>query len=360
MNKLFDCKTLEFQSELNEWNNFLASTQECPIIQTIEWGEFKRISGWQPIRIAAFYKDKIVGGISILKRKIPFTGKSLFYAPRGPVLDFHNEAIFSLLVAKIKEVAKIHKAIVLKIDPEILESDSIATDILQKYNFHFVKKQIQPRATLFLDLTQSLDDLLAGFESKTRYNIRLSARKGIEVREVTNVESVEIFYKIYVETAKRDTFIIHHFDYYKKVIDIMAGKGMVHIFFAYYQDKPIAGVYIFSFVRKVWYMYGASSSEYRNLMPNQALHWEAIKWAKEKGYKIYDLWGIPVNPNPEHPLYGVYRFKKGFGGKLKKFIGMHDLVFQPFWYNLMNKGIKTYVSLRSLIKKGKISDSLGE
>jgi lipid II:glycine glycyltransferase (peptidoglycan interpeptide bridge formation enzyme) len=342
------------------WNNFVSTTGECPIIQTIEWGEFKRISGWQPIRVAVFEQDKIVGGISILKRKIPFIGKSLFYAPRGPVLDFHNVEIFSLLLSKIRGIAKTHNAIVLKIDPEVSDTDTAATEILDKYDFHFVKKQIQPRATLFLDLTQSLDDLFANFESKTRYNIRLSVRKGVQVKEMTNIEGVDIFYKIYIETAKRDTFIIHPYEYYKRVVEEMANKGMVHIFFAYYQDKPIAGVYIFSFGHKVWYMYGASLNKYRNVMPNQAIHWEVIKWAKEMGYKTYDLWGIPVNPHPSHPLFGVYRFKKGFGGELKKFVGMHDLVLQPFWYNLMNKGIKTYVSIRSLIKKGKISDSLGE
>ncbi len=360
VNKSFDCKILESQSEFNEWNNFLASTQECPIIQSVEWGEFKKISGWQPIRIAVFDDNRIIGGISILKRKIPFIVKSLFYAPRGPVLDFHNEDVFYRLITKIKEVAKQHNAIVLKIDPEVLETDAEAKGILEKYDFHFVKKQIQPRATLFLNLTQSLDDLLANFESKTRYNIRLSARKGVHVKEITNIEGVDIFYKIYIETAKRDTFIIHPYEYYKRVVEKLADKGMVHIFFAYYQDTPIAGVYIFSFGRKIWYMYGASSSEYRNLMPNQAIHWEVIKWAKEKGYRTYDLWGIPVNPHPMHPLFGVYRFKKGFSGEFKKFVGMHDLILQPFWYHLMNKGIKTYVSIRSLIKKGRISDSLGE
>ena len=360
MNKSFDCKILESESELNEWNNFVSSTNECPIIQSVEWGEFKRISGWHPILIAVFDKDKIVGGISILKRRIPFIGKSLFYAPRGPVLDFHNEEIFSLLLSKIREIAKTYNAIVLKIDPEVSDTDTIATEILDKYDFHFVKKQIQPRATLFLDLTQSLDDLLANFESKTRYNIRLSVRKGVQVKEMTNIEGVDIFYKIYIETAKRDTFIIHPYEYYKRVVEKLADKGMVHIFFAYYRGKPIAGVYIFSFGHKIWYMYGASLNKYRNVMPNQAIHWEVIKWAKEKGYKTYDLWGIPVNPHPKHPLFGVYRFKKGFGGELKKFVGMHDLVLQPFWYSFMNKGIKTYVSIRSLIKKGKISDSLGE
>ena len=360
MKKSRFCKTLRSEQELDAWNNFVASTEESPIIQSAEWGELKRISGWKPIRIAIFEENKIVGGISILKRKIPFVGKSIFYAPRGPVLDFHNEEIFSLLISKIKEIAKLHNAIVLKVDPEILETDSKANKILKENNFIFVKKQIQPRATFFVDLAKNLDDLLASFESKTRYNIRLSARKGVKIEEVTSLEGVKIFYDIYLKTAKRDTFIIHNFEYYKKVVEIMADKKMVHIFIAYFQEKPIAGVYIFTFGQKVWYVYGCSSNEYRNVMPNHALHWEVIKWAKQNGYKTYDLWGIPANPYPKHPLYGVYRFKKGFNGELKKFVGMYDLVLQPFWYNLMNKGIKTYVAIRSLIKKGKISDSLGE
>ena len=360
MKKSRFCKILRSERELAEWNNFVAATDECPIIQSTEWGEIKQISGWQPIRIAIFEEDKIVGGISILKRKIPLIKNSIFYAPRGPVLDFHNESRFHFLISEIKKVAKSDKAIVLKIDPEILETDSKAIEILRKSNFNFVKKQIQPRATFFVDLTKNLDDLLASFKSKTRYNIRLSDRKSVKIKEITSLKGAKIFYEIYLKTAKRDTFIIHNFEYYKKVVETMADKKMVHIFIAYFQKKPIAGVYIFSFGQKIWYVYGASSNEHRNMMPNHALHWEIIKWAKESGYKIYDLWGIPAKPHPKHPLFGVYRFKKGFNGELKKFIGMHDLVFQPLLYNLMNKGIKEYVALRSLIKKGKISDSLGE
>ncbi|MBC8526422.1 MAG: peptidoglycan bridge formation glycyltransferase FemA/FemB family protein [Candidatus Cloacimonetes bacterium] len=354
------CEVLETQSEFDEWNDFISTTNECPLIQSIEWGEFKRISGWIPLRIGVFENDKIIAGISILKRKIPFTGKSLFYAPRGPVLNFHNEEVFSLLMLKIKEIAKLHNAIALKIDPEILETDTAAKEILEKYDFHFANKQIQPRATFFLDLTKNLDDLLVSFEPKTRYNIRLSHKKGVNVKELSSQKGAQIFYDIYIETAKRDAFIIHNFDYYKRIVELMAEKRMVHIFIAYYQKMPIASIYVFTFGQKVWYVYGCSSNEYRNVMPNHALHWEVIKWAKQNDYKTYDLWGIPASPHPKHPLYGVYKFKKGFNGKLKKFVGMYDLVLQPFWYNLMNRGIKTYVSIRSLIKKGKISDSLGE
>ncbi len=360
MNKNLECKILNTEDEFAAWNDFLATSDICPIIQTYEWGEFKKISGWMPIRISLFQNNEIVGGISIQKRKIPKLGKCLFYAPSGPVLDFHNNDHFAVLMKKIEEVATQHHAIVLKIDPGIEENDQQALEILHKNNFQFVRKQIQPRATFFLDLTQSLEDILAGCESKTRYNIRLSGRKEVIIREETSPEGAQKFYNIYETTADRDAFIIHKDQYYKRVIELMAGKGMVKLFLAYYDHIPIAGVYVFAFGHKVWYMYGASSNKYRNVMPNQALHWHIIQWAKKEGYTTYDLWGIPAHPHKDHPLYGVYRFKKGFGGELKLFIGMHDHVFKPFWYKLMNLGIKSYVSLRSLIKKGKISDSLEE
>ncbi len=198
------------------------------------------------------------------------------------------------------------------------------------------------------------------FKSKHRYNIRLSGRKDVVVKKTTNEQGIDIFYDIMQETAEREAFMIHPKKYYERIVKLMADKKMVKIFTAFYKDIPLAAVYIFCFGDKIWYMYGASSNEHRNRMPNHAIHWAVIKWAKENGYKTYDLWGIPVNPHPEHPLFGVYRFKKGFKGEKKVFIGMHDLVFQPFWYKLFNKSVKTYINIRSLLKKGKISDSLEE
>jgi len=354
------CKILKRKQEFQEWNNFVAQSKLCTLLQSSEWGEFKKISSWQPIRIGIYKDEQIIGGISILKRKIPLIGKSLFYAPRGPILDFHNKEILSILIEKIKKVAKKHNGIILKIDPEIEEDDEKSRKVLEQLNFKFIQKQIQPRATFLIDLTEDLDTILMKCKSKHRYNIRLSHRKGVKVKEMTNEKGMEFFYDIYLKTARRNNFMIHPRAYYQRILKIMGKKGMVHIFIAYYKEEPIAGVYIFSFGEKIWYIYGSSSNKYRNTMPNHALHWEVIKWAKVKGYKIYDLCGIPAKPHPDHPLFGVYRFKKGFQGTKKIFIGMHDLVLQPFWYHLLNKGIKTYTSMRSLIKKGKISDSLAE
>jgi len=354
------CRLAQSEQDFNGWNSFLAQSKISPISQTKEWGNLKKISNWKSYILILEQGNVILGGIMILKRNIPFLNKSIFYAPRGPVVDFHNKDLLSILINKVRFLAQNHQAIVLKIDPEIEEDDELAKENLYSLDFKFINKQIQPRATFFVDLNRDLDDILMSFKSKHRYNIRLSKRKDIEVEMMTNQKGIDIFYDILEETANRDSFIIHPKIYYEKVVDYLKKGDMIKIFIAFYHKKPLAGVYIFCFGNKIWYMYGASSAEHRNRMPNHAIHWQVIKWAKNNNYKTYDLWGIPVKPRPEHPLYGVYRFKKGFKGEKKVFIGMHDLIFKPFWYKFFNKSLNTYTKLRSLIKKGKISDSLKE
>jgi len=335
----------------NTWDEFVARSPDSPILQSYEWGEVKASQGWEPIRLAAFDSGKIIAAVSILKRKLPYIGKSIFYAPRGPVGDI------KYLLGAIKDEARKQGAILLKIDPESEESEQAAYKAL---GFKIQKKQVQPRATMFLDLTKGLDELLRSFEEKTRYNIRLAEKKGVKVAEDPTPQGVDIFYERYRETARRDEFLIHPKSYYQRVFDRLNKNDLGRIFVAYLDKVPIASVWIFCFGSRIWYMYGASSSEHRNVMPNHALHWEIIKWAKHKGFKTYDLWGIPAKPKENHPLFGVYRFKKGFNGKLMKFVGAMDLVYDPLYYYLFDKGLNLFRNLRSLITKGRVEDSLGE
>ena len=190
--------------------------------------------------------------------------------------------------------AALRNAIALKIDPEIYDIDIKTIETLRSKGFVRKNKQVQPRTTIFIDLTKSLDQLLMGFEEKTRYNIRLSEKKGVKVREASDEEGIEIFYKIYRETCRRDVFLIHPKSYYLKLKESLIDRGMADVFIADFQGQPIAALFAFRFGSRIWYMYGASSNEFRNVMPNHALHWHLIKWAKEKGLKVYDLWGAPL------------------------------------------------------------------
>lgn len=348
------------EAERELWDDFCAAAPNSPILQTWEWGNSKAAFGWEPIRYAVKDEGQIVAGISILKRPLPIFKRAIFYAPRGPVLDFHDEALFRFLIDGIKQEAKQHRAVVLKVDPEVDEKDLGTVVIFKKMGFNFVRKQVQPRATLVVDLKPELDDILAGFEEKTRYNVKLSQKKGVAVKAMPNEEGVDIFYSIYRETAKRDNFLIHPREYYRKLYEELVKNGMAAILVAYFEDKPIAAIFNFCFGKKTWYMYGASSSVFRNLMPNHALHWNFIQWAKESGYETYDLWGVPANPSEKHPLWGVYRFKKGFSSRLVKWMGACDLPLNNIYYHMFDNGLKIWQSARSLIKKGRIIDSLSE
>lgn len=343
--------------EKERWNEFIANSPSGSILQSYEWGEFKSYFGWRPMRIVLEDGERIVAGVSILKREIPLIHHCLFYAPRGPVVDFSSKELLHNLLDVVEKEADRNHAVSLKIDPEVSEA---ALGNLESLGFEKAPRQIQPRATLILDLDRELEEILMSFEEKTRYNIRLAEKKGVSAREDPSERGIGIFYDLYLETAKRDRFLVHPLIYYQKIREVLFNAGLGTNFIAYYEGKPVASIIVFSFGKKIWYMYGASSSEHRNVMSNHLLHWEVIKWAKAREYKYYDLWGIPVNPDENHPLYGVYRFKKGFRGEPVKYIGAYDFSYSPLFYHAFEYGLIWWQNLRSLIAKGKIEDSLSE
>ena len=329
---------------------------ENQILQSDEWGGVKAAFGWERVKLKLDDKSSVM----ILKRKLPLIKKCFFYVPRGPLIDFDIPAELKKFVKAVKIEAKKHGALFLRMDPEVAEEDKTAIDILRAEGFVKAKKEVQPRSTFILDLCPDLEKIKAGFESKFRYNIHVAEKHGITVKQGADEEAMEAFYEIYKETCSRQNFIIHPISYYIKIRSLIIDKGMGSVFTAYHEDMPVASVIIFNFGKRIWYMYGASLNSHRNMMPNNLLHWEVIKWAKDRGFKEYDLWGIPSNPKEGHPLWGVYRFKKGFNAKLHKFIGSYDLPFNVFFYRLFDKAIILYQNTVRLIKKGTISDSLSE
>ncbi len=340
--------------------------QNDQILQTKEWGSVKAAFGWTPLSIKLESRKFKSGDIKkdeeilVLKRKLPLIKRCFFYIPRGPVIDYLDENVVNEFINKVSQLAKEHNALFMRLDPEIDEKDSSVINGLKKKGFIKAKKEIQPRSTYIVDIRRPVDEIRANFESKFRYNIKVAIKSGILVKENNTIEGVQEFHNIYKETSSRQTFIIHPLTYYKKVFEFIISKGFGSIFIAYKDNVPVAGVFIFTFGKRAWYMYGASSNAHRNMMPNNLIHWEVIKWAKEKGIEDYDLWGIPSNPTEKHPLWGVYRFKKGFNGKLVKFVGTLDYPFNKLLYMFFDKAIIMYQNVNRLIKKGSMSDSLAE
>lgn len=340
----------------DRFNNFIAGSAKGHILQTYEWGEIKAQTGWQPIRLLVIENDRPVAAVSILKRDLPLPGKAIFYAPRGPVLDLDNTDLFDFLLGAIRDLARRHGAVFLKIDPDVPVENKSLTGYLKARGFRALNKGkgfegVQPRFVFRLDITPTAEELLANMEGKTRYNIRLASRKGVEIVSDCTREHLASFYSILRETAARDRFLIRSYRYFEVLWDHLVPAGMAKLFMARYQGQFIAGTLAFRLGDKAWYIYGASSNRFRNVMPNYLLQWSMIKWAKESGCRMYDFRGVSGDLNEDNPLYGLYRFKKGFNGRFTEFVGEFDLVYQPFFYWLWTRGEPLYArGIRQLIR----------
>ncbi|MNT14308.1 Lipid II:glycine glycyltransferase [compost metagenome] len=214
------------------------------------------------------------------------------------------------------------------------------------------REEIQPRYVFRLDIKDKTEDeVFANFAQKTRYNIRLATKKGVTVKEGTK-EDLKDFHKIMVETGSRDGFIIRSLEYFEKMYDNLAPEHM-KLLMAYHDGKPISGVIPIMYGNKTWYLYGASSNSHRNSMPNYLLQWEMIKMAIQNGSDIYDLRGVSGVVDENHPQYGLYRFKKGFGAEFTEFIGEVYIPFKPLRYSTYKFAEKAFRQVRALKTKFK-------
>ncbi|MGI6533862.1 MAG: lipid II:glycine glycyltransferase FemX [Peptococcia bacterium] len=355
--------------EKEYYNRFVLSAPKGHILQSWEWGELKGKGEWQPYRMIVervgegeSQEPTPVAAISILARQIPLLGKQIFYAPRGPVGDIHDAALMDFLFAEVRKLAQEKGAVFLKIDPDIRLDDKEFLEYLKTRRFKAAGQAegfegIQPKFVFRLDLSPDLDTLFSNFHSKTRYNIRLSTKKGVTVKENCNIGYLPVFYEILKETAERDKFLIRPYHYFEDMWNTLAPAGFLRLFMAYYEERPIAGTLAFLFGDKAWYIYGASSNRDRRVMPNYLLQWTMIQWAKVSGCKMYDFRGVSGNLSEDNPLYGLYRFKKGFNGDFTEFVGEYDLVFKPFAYRLWTileplyqKNIRRLIALKKKLR----------
>jgi lipid II:glycine glycyltransferase (peptidoglycan interpeptide bridge formation enzyme) len=197
---------------------------------------------------------------------------------------------------------------------------------------------IQPRFVFRLNIEgKSEDELMAFFSSKTRYNIRLAQRKGVEVR-IADEQGLDDFSRLMVETGVRDHFVTRNRSYFANMLKNLGEHARLYM--AYHEGTAIAGTLAIHFGDKVWYLYGASSNEHRNLMPNYLLQWNMIRWAAELGCRIYDFRGVSGDLSEDNPLYGLYRFKRGFNGDFCEFLGEFDYVVNPVVYSAVGIGQK--------------------
>ncbi|GET28417.1 peptidoglycan bridge formation glycyltransferase FemA/FemB family protein [Prolixibacter sp. SD074] len=207
----------------------------------------------------------------------------------------------------------------------------------QNWNLRKAPSDLLPSHTIFLDLSHNHDMLLQRMKPKTRYNIRLSKRKGVEVKEVS-FGDLPVWYELYKQTAIRNGIVLDDINYFRTVLETEASNTAspadVHMLLAESGGIPLAGMFLVVTGKRATYLYGASSSQNRDKMATYALQWEAIKIARQKGCTEYDMFGVSPTPGPSHPMYGLYRFKTGFGGELYHRMGCWDYPLNEGQYKL--------------------------
>ena len=336
------------QDTLQEYEAFVQSHPKGNFAQSYLWGKQKPAWIWKAIAVRG-EDGKIKGSMAVMIRKMPMVGRTLMYACRGPVCDLDDRETFGQLLEGAKALAREHKSYVIKIDPDVPSSNTAFAEMLQSFGFRSKEggknfEAIQPRYVFSLDVEgKTEEEILAGFHQKWRYNIRVAQKKGVEVR-LCGKEMVPAFADLMLTTGVRDGFVTRQPEYFAAMLDNLGEH--CRLYMAFHEGTPIAGTLAIHYGDKVWYLYGASSNEHRNLKPNYLLQWNMIQWAIETGCRVYDFRGVSGDVSEDNPLYGLYRFKKGFGGDFTEFVGEMDLVLNKPVYLFVEKGTSLFKDLR--------------
>jgi lipid II:glycine glycyltransferase (peptidoglycan interpeptide bridge formation enzyme) len=316
------------------WDAFVLAHPHGHILQSAAWGQLKAAYGWQPEAVTAGH-----AGALVLFRRLPL-GQTLAYVPRGPLADWNDTAGLRMLLDALDAACRAHRAICMKWEPDLPDGEDCAARLVE-LGFRPSPQSVQPRRTVVVDLRGEEDALLARMKPKTRYNIGLARKKGVLARAAQTPADVERFLDLLRATGRRDGFGVHAPDYYRRAYDLFHAAGQCELLLAEYEGQALAGVMVFALGKRAWYFYGASSGEERQRMAPYLAQWEAMRWARARGALSYDLWGVPDEDEPaleaqfeqrRDGLWGVYRFKRGFGGQVRRSVGAWDRVYNPVLY----------------------------
>lgn len=330
------------------WDAHIAALPGAHLLQSWAWGEFKARTGWRAQRLSwptpGENKPGGPAAAQVLTRTLGRVLKVL-YVPKGPLLDWTAAPQRAAVLDALQALARRERAILIKIDPDVPVSlgppgeerpqpagQALQAELTQR-GWRFSADQIQFRNTVLLDLRPDEATLLAAMKQKTRYNLRLAERKGVAVR-AGSAADLPLLYRLYAETAQRDGFVIRPADYYHEAWGRFLAVGQAQPFIAEVASEPVGALIVFRFAATALYMYGMSREAHRDKMPNHLLQWHAIQWAKAQGCATYDFWGAPNEFVESDPLWGVWKFKEGFGGQVVRTLGAWDYAPSPTLYRL--------------------------
>ncbi len=341
---------VENKKDVERYQSFMEK-HGC-VSQDLRWGKVK--SGWDTEAVYLEENGEITAAMSFQIRKI-IGSYHLLYANRGPICDFNDIETVKKLVKEAEPIVKKYNGALLKMDPEIKKSDELKA-LYEKNGFKVIgdvedkHDLIQPIYNMILDIDEdNIDELMKRFSSKTRYNIRVSFRKGVTTRWSRDVEDLKKFYELYTITGSRDEIACRPYSYFEDMLEAFKDNDVMRIYISELDGEALSAALCFHYNNKTWYMYGASSNNKRNTMPNYQMQYEMIRWAIENGSTLYDFGGV-FELTKEN---GLFKFKEGFCRREQQteYIGEVDKVYHKFIYFLFAKGVPFMKKMRKKLKK---------
>ncbi|MBI2019792.1 peptidoglycan bridge formation glycyltransferase FemA/FemB family protein [Candidatus Daviesbacteria bacterium] len=321
------------------------------VIQSWEWGEFRKSLETPILRYGIFKNGKLSKVFQLTFHKIPLTNKYAGYLPKGPLPDKE-------LAEALTRIGKENNCAFIKLEPDI---EILNTEYSIPNTFMPSPKPLFTKYNFILDLTKSEEELLKNMHPKTRYNIKIAQKHGVKVEEKVDDQAFEIYLKLYFITTKRQGYHGHNEQYHRNVWKTLCQANMARLLIAFYNEhtthnpSPLSAWMLLNFKDTLYYPYGGSSTKYKEVMANNLVCWEAIKLGKKMGLKKFDMWGaLGPDAKSSDPWFGFHKFKQGYGGELVEYMGTYDLIFDwPLYifFTIIDKITPFKVFLLKLLKK---------
>ncbi len=364
--------TIQEITDREQWNGFLTSQPRGHLLQSYEWGELSQYLGARIYRLGALENGRMAGAMQLIVSSVPMPVSvpglhfDWLYCARGPTVEQPGSSALTALIEHTHAIARKEHAVVLRLEPNIANDDpekachpersegsgSPDEEILRcaqddsmenwitayrALGFQINPFSVHERRSWVLDIRPDAEQLLANFKMTWRQNVRIAERKGVIVREAGNDADFDAYYNLLKITSERDAFFIHSKDYHKEVLRQFAAKGDAVLYLAEHEGEALAAKMLIRFGDWCWDMFGASSNNKRNLKATYLLQYRCLQWAKTQGCSYFDFRAIPEILEPGEAMWGVYEYKKGFGGFSRLHMPTQDYVYRPLVYTAWRK-----------------------
>jgi lipid II:glycine glycyltransferase (peptidoglycan interpeptide bridge formation enzyme) len=319
-----------------QWDRFLERTPYGHHVQTSLWAQIKSSLGWQSVRIIITKNEKIVAGAQILFRSIPLLG-NVGFVSKGPLLAIHDDELENFVVAELQRLVRQFRIQHLIVQPP--GSENKFENNFSEHNFLPSSTEVAPPATLLIDLSKDEETIMSEMSAKTRYNVRLSGRRGITIREGTE-QDLDIYYSILKATGERQNFSPYPKKYFTEMWRVFHPTGHIRLTVAEFENQFVSAQLAVPFGDTVINKLSVWSGDHGSHRPNEALQWESIQWAKRNRYRYYDFEGIKPSavptvqngkPLPESLKQSVTSYKLGFGGQAVLFSKPYVYLYNPLY-----------------------------